>query len=256
MKSYILCCFSSLLLLTILSCQKNVQESVIEVVSGNVAYTNFIPSGADNYFVLDQNKIRFLNTSFPNSLNITSTFPFTETSFEVVRGNSDTLYIQQADGLHLYLLTTDGSVRWEEQAVISGVLPCDKFNVRYPYLLVSVGNTSCNFSSSPTELRLYDIGDLTAPKLKLSSGTLSVLRIEPAFKSAGFYVASVDGQLNNITIAADSTVSTQNILNEVSLTDFSVFGNKLLTKSRTNISQYELTDVTNAQLLSKIPVSQ
>lgn len=251
--TYGFCCF---LLTSQLSCKKNEQEDVIEVISGNVAYTNFIQSATDNYLVLDQNKIRFLNTTTPSNLNISSTLPFTETSFEVVRGNNDTLFIQQANGLHLYVRKTDGTIRWEEQAVIENVLPCDKFNVRFPFLLTSVGNTSCSFSSNPTELRLYDISDMTKPVLKSISGTTSIQRIERAKQSNGFYVSTTDGQLNNISIAADSTAANQNILNEPTLADFSVYGTRLFTKSKNSISQYELSTSSSAQLVSKIPVTQ
>lgn len=254
MKFYQKIVFCILLCATTVACKKNVQDEVVEVISGNVTFTNFVQSSADNYFVLDQNKIRFLNTSSPNSLNISSTLPFTETAFELVRGNNDTLYIQQTDGIHLYIKRLDGTVRWEQQSVIANVKPCDKFNVRFPFLLVSSGNPACNFSGNQTELKLIDINNMASPITKSILTTTSVQRIELSPLTNGFYVATVDGQLNSVGISTDSTAVIQNVLNEPGLSDFSVFGNKLFVKNRNNISQYELTSASNAQLLSKIPV--
>ncbi len=252
-KIYSLVC---LLVATQFACNRNEERRTVDVLSGNVAYQNFVPSARTSYFVLDQNKIRLLDISSPNALAISSTFPFTETSFELVRGNSDTLYIQEASGLHIYVRKTEGTARWEEESVISEILPCDKFNIRFPFLLISSGNAPCSSLSTPTTLRLYNILDLSKPKLLSTTETTDLQRIELVPQANAFYFSTTTGQVNYLSINRDSTITTQNVLNEATLSDFSVDGTKLFTKNRGSIKQYELTNRTTAELVSQIPVSQ
>lgn len=252
-KTYSLAC---LLVATQFACNRNEERRSIDITSGNVTYQNFVPSAESSYFVLDQNKIRLLDISSPNNLAISSTLPFTENSFELVRGNDDTLYIQQASGLHIYVRKTEGTVRWEEESIISGMFPCDKFNIRFPFLLISSGNAPCSSLNTPTTLRLYNISDLTNPELLSSTETIDIQRVEPVPQANGFYFSTIAGQLNYLSINSDSTTTTQNVLNESTLSDFWVYDTKLFTKNQGSIKQYELTNQTTADLVSQIPVSQ
>ncbi|MFT6202985.1 MAG: hypothetical protein ACI9V1_000082 [Spirosomataceae bacterium] len=239
-----------------ISCKKTEQETQAEIITGNVTYNSLIQSDGSDYFVLDQNKIRLLNLTSPNSLDISSTFPLTDIDFESVQGNKDTLYIQSANGLKIYVLKSDDTVRWEEVASIKGILACDKFDVKYPFLLTSVRNRTCNFSeNATTELRLYNIAKLDSVVLKTTVETSEIFKVKQAGTS-GFYALSSGGQLSYFSPNGDGANSSRLVLDVPAATDFNIYGSNLLVTSNTKISQYRLISPTDAQLLSTIPVSQ
>lgn len=243
-------------LASIVSCKKTEQETQAEIITGNITYNSLIQSDGNEYFVLDQNKIRLLNLTSPNNLNISSTFPLTDIDFESVRGNKDTLYIQSVKGLKIYVLKSDDTIRWEEVASIEGVLACDKFDVKYPFLLTSVKNRTCNFSeNATTELRLYNIARLDSVVLKTTVATSEIFKVKQA-GTRGFYALSSGGQLSHFSLNGDVTNSSQLVLDVPAATDFNIYGSNLLITSNTKISQYRLISPTDAQLLSTIPVSQ
>lgn len=236
------------------SCKKSEQETQVEVISGNVTYNSLVKSSAENYFVLDQNKIRLLNLTTPNSLNISSTFPLTEIDFELVRGNKDSLYIQSATGLKIYVLRSGNATNWEEVSVINEVLPCDRFDVNYPFLLTSVKNSRCNFSGSTTELRLYNIAKLDSVFVQSTVTTADILKIQQV-GNRGFYALATGGQLTYFATDATAT-SPQVVLDVPAATNFNIYGEILVVSSKSQIAQYQLTTPATAQLLSTIPVSE
>lgn len=242
------------LICTIWSCQKNESENQVQIISGNVTYNSLIESSGDNYFVLDQNKIRLLNLTTPTNLNISSTFPLTEIDFELVRGNKDTLYIQSATGLKIYVLRSGNATNWEEVSAINEVLPCDKFDVSYPFLVTSMKNSRCNFSGNATELRLYNIAKLDSVFLQSTVTTADILKIQQV-GNRGFYALAAGGQLTYIPISSTAT-SPQVVLNVPTATNFDIYDETLIVTSKTQITQYRFTTPATAQLLSTIPVSE
>lgn len=255
MKSITQVCLILLAIIAVLSCKKNEEDTQIEIISGNITYNSIIASEGDNYFVLDQNKIRLLNIANPENLSITSTFPLTEIDFESIRGNKDTLFIQTAEGIRIYTLSSGETIDWQEVGVIEDVLPCDKFDVKYPYMMTSVRNSLCNFSeNNTTELRLYDITKLDSVFLKSTVSTPEVLKVQKSANS-GFYTLSADGKLT-FHESAGEQASFQIVIEVAGANDFNIYNNTLIISSNNNISQYRLTSAINAQLLSAIPVSQ
>lgn len=239
---------------TIWSCQKNESKNQVQIISGNVTYNSLIESSGDNYFALDQNKIRLLDLTTPTNLNISSTFPLTEIDFELVRGNKDTLYIQSATGLKIYVLLSGNAASWEEVSAVDDVVSCDKFDVNYPFLLTSVKNSRCNFSGSATELRLYNITKLDSIFVQSTVATPDISKIQQV-ESGGFYALATGGQLTYIATGSTAT-SPQVVLDVPAATSFNIYGEILVVTSKTQIAQYHLITPTTAQLLSTIPVSE
>lgn len=242
--------FSSL----ILACKDKENRGEITAVTSDVAYNNFVKSSGNDYLVLSQQKIRLLNAATPAALNISSTLPVNEIPFEIVYGNRDTLYVQAKDGIHLFTVNRGEGSNWTETAVIKDVLPCDKFIVNFPLLVTSKGSQLCAAKSGSTDLVLYDISNLSNPKIRFATTTVSPVALKGTASS--FYLLTQDNNLIYSKLQSDSTLISTNVLSIASPKSMDIFGNKLLISAKNKVFQYDISDRTKPLLESTITTAQ
>lgn len=219
------------------------------------SYARFITVG-DFLYIIDQSSIQTFNLSNPALPNRINTQVIGE-QIESIFNYQDKLFIGSGSGLFIYTIQSDGIPSQTATYTYDfPILPCDPVvaNDTHAYVTLHDGesNGPCGGWDIVNELKIFDIADITQPELLISypmnrpkglgldGNTLFVCD-----DWAGLKIFDVSDPYNLTTIAE---------FDHFQAFDVIPLGGLLLCVGPDNVYQFDYTDLSNIQEVSRIEI--
>lgn len=203
------------------------------------------------YFVVEGDKIHFLDTASASSLTITEALPITE-SFSNLSGNQDTVFLQIGKEIAFYQLLTKNNNYWEKVASITGSNKCDVFAKVGKYLVIANGNQECATDSAKGLIKVYSLEKLNTPTL-VATDLITNPKDIIVYKNT-IFIAQGSYGLKAVQLSADGKMGLVKEYPNFKAEKLTMNSKRqiLVVTSLNNITQYDVSNVQNIQVLSSV----